>query len=146
MNALHKYKLSDKVTAFREDNCNTNFEGAARKGTNNVFAKLKTSNLKTNIQSTRYAAHILCNALQTTADILSTVVDATVNKIFLYSDIYTVRAEELKEFCDFADIKHKQILGRVKARWLPLEPAVTSYYHVSRNEIIFFPKKNARRC
>jgi hypothetical protein len=49
INALHKYKLSDKIIAFCGENCNTNFGGAARSGTNNVFAKLKTSNLKMNI-------------------------------------------------------------------------------------------------
>jgi hypothetical protein len=33
MNVLQKYKLSDKVIAFWGDNCNTNFGGAARRGT-----------------------------------------------------------------------------------------------------------------
>jgi hypothetical protein len=46
MNALHKYKLSDRIIAFCVDNCNADFGGAARRGTNNVFVKLKTSNLK----------------------------------------------------------------------------------------------------
>jgi hypothetical protein len=40
MDVLEKYKLSNKINAFCGDNCNTNFGGAARKGTNNVFAKL----------------------------------------------------------------------------------------------------------
>jgi hypothetical protein len=50
MDVLDKYKLSNKIIAFCGDNCNTNFRGAARKGTNNVFAKLMTSNLKMNIR------------------------------------------------------------------------------------------------
>jgi hypothetical protein len=33
MNVLHKYKLLDKVIAFCGYNCNTNFEGAARRET-----------------------------------------------------------------------------------------------------------------
>ena len=37
---LEKYKITEKVTAFCGDNCNTNFGGLARKGKNNVFYKL----------------------------------------------------------------------------------------------------------
>jgi hypothetical protein len=96
-------KLSNKIVAFCGENCNTNFGGAARKGTNSVFAKLTTSDLKMNIRGTGYAAHILHNALQTSADILPADVDDIVNKIFQYFHIYTVRVEELKESCDFVD-------------------------------------------
>jgi hypothetical protein len=106
------------------DNCNTNFRGAARKGTNNVFAKLTTSDLKINIRGIGCAAHILHNALRTSADILPVDVEAVVNKIFQYFHIYTVRVEELKEFCDFVDIEYKQVLGSVKTRWLSLQPAI----------------------
>jgi hypothetical protein len=66
---LDKYKLSNKIIAFCGDNCNTNFGGAARKGTNNVFAKLTTSGLKMNIRGIERAARILHNALRTSADI-----------------------------------------------------------------------------
>jgi hypothetical protein len=63
MNVLHKYKLLDKVIVLSGDNCNTNFGGALWTGTNNVFAKLKTRNLKTDIQGIGCGAHILHNAL-----------------------------------------------------------------------------------
>jgi hypothetical protein len=33
--------------------------------------------------------------------------------------------EELKEFCDVADIEYKEVLGSVKTRWLSLHPATT---------------------
>jgi hypothetical protein len=49
MKVLHKYKLSNKIIVFCEDNCNTNFGGTGRRITNNVFAELKTSYLKMNI-------------------------------------------------------------------------------------------------
>jgi hypothetical protein len=48
-----------------------------------------------------------------------------VNKIFHCFHIYTVQAEQLKEFCDFIDIEYKQVLGSVKTRWLSLQPAIT---------------------
>jgi hypothetical protein len=33
--------------------------------------------------------------------------------------------EELKGFCDFIDVEHKQILGSVETKWLSLQPAIT---------------------
>jgi hypothetical protein len=107
MNVLHKYKLSDKVIAFCGDNCHTNFGGAAMRGTNNVFAKLKTSNLKMKIHGIGCAAHMLHNALQTSTEILPIDVEAIVNKIFLYFHICMVWFEELKEFCDFINVEYR---------------------------------------
>jgi hypothetical protein len=71
-----------------------------------------------NIEGIGCAAHILHNALQTSADILPTDVEATVNKIFQHFHIYMVWVEELKEFCDSVDVEYKHILGSVKKRWL----------------------------
>jgi hypothetical protein len=93
MDVLNKYKLSNKIVAFCGDNCSTNFAGAARKGTNNVFAKLTTNNLKMNIRGIGCAAHILHNALQTSADILPVDAEATMKK---YSSISTYKPYEWK--------------------------------------------------
>jgi hypothetical protein len=68
-----------------------------------------TSYLKINIRGIGCAAHILHSALQTSADILP-VYEAIVNKIFQYFHIYTIRVEELKEFCDFVDIEYNRFL------------------------------------
>jgi hypothetical protein len=40
--------------------------------------------------------------------------DTFVNKIFQYFHIYTIRVEELKEFCTFVDAEYKLVLGSVK--------------------------------
>jgi hypothetical protein len=125
MNVLHKYKLSDKIIAFCGNNCNTNFGGSARRGTDNVFANINTSNLKMNIHGVGCAAHIFHNALQTSGNILPIDVKAIVNKIFQCFHIYTVWVEGLLEFCDFVYVEYKKILGSVKTRWLSLQPAVT---------------------
>lgn len=45
-------------------------------------------------------------------------------EVYSYFYIYTVRIEELKEFCDFVFINYKQILGYSKTRWLALMPVV----------------------
>lgn len=41
LECLSKYDLKEKI-AFCGDNCNSNFGGVARKGSNNVFSKLKS--------------------------------------------------------------------------------------------------------
>jgi hypothetical protein len=98
-------------------NCNTNFGGAARKGTN-TFCQAKDQQFKVNIQGTGCATHVFHNALQTSAYIPPNDVEAIVNKIFQYFHMNTVQVEELKEFCNFIDVECKQILGSVKTRWL----------------------------
>lgn len=124
MEILTKHKLAHKIIAFTGDNCNTNFGGAARRGTKNVFTILN-NNLKTNICGIGCAAHILHNAMQTSTDILPIDIECIVNKIFQYFYIYTVRVETLKEFCDFTNTQYKNVLGSVKTRWLSLQPAVS---------------------
>jgi hypothetical protein len=143
MTVSHKYKLSDRIIAFYGDNFNTNFGGAARRGTNNVFAKLKTSNLKMNIQGKRCAVPILHNVLHTSADKLAIDVEDIVNKIFQYFHIYTIRVEEWKEFCDFVDVEYEQILGSVKPKVVVTSTCNNQrYFHVSRIEVMFsFPRK-----
>lgn len=77
------------------------------------------------MQSVGCTAYISHNALQTSSEILSTEVKATVTKIFLYLHIHTSQVEELKEFCDFVDEGYKQIIESVKTRRFSLQPAVT---------------------
>jgi hypothetical protein len=119
-------------------------EELQEKGTNSVFAKLMTNDLKMNIRGIGCAAHILHSALRTSADILPVDIEAIVNKIFQYFHIYTIRVEELKEFCDFIDIEYKQVLGSVKTRWLSLQAATTRVIDIRDKNLLFFPKKNAR--
>ena len=92
---LEKFHLTGKIMAVCGDNCNKNFGGAGRKGTNYVFSKPKTS-LQLNICGVCCAAHILHNGLHYSAVILSIDIRSIVNKILQYPHIYTVRVEELK--------------------------------------------------
>ena len=68
--------------------------------------------------------HTLYSAVQAASDCLPIDIEAVVAKIYSYFYIYTVRVEELKEFCDFVEIEYKQLLGYSKTRWLALMPAV----------------------
>lgn len=42
MKQLWEHDLLSKCITFSGDNCNTNFAGSTRSGTNNVFSKLKS--------------------------------------------------------------------------------------------------------
>lgn len=41
-------------------------------------------------------------------------------KIYQYFHIYTVRTENLKEYCDFVDTEYRRMLSHSKSRWLSL--------------------------
>lgn len=66
------------------------------------------------------AAHIVSHQQQT----LLCDTENFVVKVFRYFHIYTIRTEELKEFCDFVEIEHATLLGTIRTSWLSLGPAV----------------------
>jgi hypothetical protein len=70
------------------------------------------------------AVHIVHNAMQTAADCLPVDIEYTVSKIYQHFHIYIARVQTLQDFCDFADVEYKNILGHTKTRWLSLVPAV----------------------
>ncbi|GBP66580.1 hypothetical protein EVAR_47836_1 [Eumeta japonica] len=115
--------LTKKVVAFCGDNTNVNFGGVARRGTNNVLAKLQSS-LKKPLIGIGCGAHIIHNAIKSAADGLPLDYESIIVKIYSFFYIYTVRVEALKEFCAEAEIEHHQMLGYSKTRWLALMPAL----------------------
>ncbi|KAL4120168.1 hypothetical protein QTP88_012898 [Uroleucon formosanum] len=115
--------IRNKVATFCEDNTNCNFGGVSRRGTNNVFHKLQ-GKLGKQLIGVGCAAHIIHNAIQTAADCLPIDIECIIVKIYSFFYIYTVRVEELKDFCMFVEIEYKAILGYSKTRWLSLMPSV----------------------
>jgi len=61
------FSVLQKVVAFSADNTNANFDGAERRGTNNVYAKLKACLGRNELLAISCNAHILHNAMQTGA-------------------------------------------------------------------------------
>ena len=113
----------NNCVAFGGDNTNTNFGGQQRRGKCNVYTKLKES-MNGFMAGAGCPAHILHNAAQTAADVLSVDIEVIVMKIFSYFSIYTVRTERLKDFCDFVGINYEAVLSHSKTRWLSLINAV----------------------
>ena len=52
-------------------------------------------------------------------------IENNINKIYHYLSIYTVRTEQLKENCEFANRKYKRLLFHGKTRWLSLFPGIS---------------------
>lgn len=119
---LDRKHLIQKCGSIGADNTNTNFGGVSRKGTNNVFTKLKEklSGANTNILGIGCPAHIVHNTVQTGADTFSVDVEIIILKLFTHFSIYTVRVSKLVEFCDFVNVENNKILSYSKTRWLSL--------------------------
>lgn len=123
LSALIEHGLDKKVVGFCGDNCNTNFGGVKRGGTNNVFSRLKNS-LGREINGIGCAAHIVHNCVQHGVDNLPIDIEALVVKIYKHFHIYTVRVTKLKEFCEFADVEYQKLLKHGNTRFLSLMPAL----------------------
>lgn len=120
---LKNFNLKEKIISYSADNTNTNSGGLQRKGKNNVFTKLKET-LNRDILGMSCYARIIHNSIQCASDFLPIDVESKVCKIFRFFHIYTVCVENLKEFCDFADVQFKDLLSHSKTRWLSLFPAI----------------------
>jgi hypothetical protein len=79
---------------FVHINCNMNNGGYRRTRTNSTFSKLSNL-LNINFQGIGYAAHVIQNCVQKSADTLPTDTETVLNKIFHYFHIYNVWVEEL---------------------------------------------------
>ena len=119
---VEKSMLLKKCVAFTGYNCNTTFGGLRRNEQgNNVFAKLKKM-LKPVIDwgwlfSTRFEQ--LYGGERMNIDI-----ENNISEIYQYFSIYTVRTEQLKEYCEFANCEYKRLLSHSKTRWLFLFPGI----------------------
>ncbi|XP_067214547.1 protein FAM200B-like [Linepithema humile] len=121
---ITKHNLNKKIIAFSGDNTNTNFGGLNRKGEQNIFHLLK-NRVNSELVGIGCSAHILHNAIHHGLDQFGLFdIDVLVLKIFNFFSIYTVRTNELKEFCDFVEVTYRNLLYHSKTRWLSLLPAV----------------------
>ena len=133
---LEKRRLLKKCVAFTGDNCNTIFGGLWRNEQgNNVFAKLKKM-LNLSLIGLGCSAHVLNNCIHHGAERMNTDIENNINKIHQYFSIYTVRTEQLKEYCEFTNCEYMRLLSHSKTRWLSLFPGI------SRSLEMFSPLKS----
>lgn len=120
---IKEKNITDKVIALCADNTNTNFGGVNRAGKNNLFRKLQ-ARIGKEIIGVGCGAHIVHNCLQTAVDCLPFDVECFAVKVYKYFHIYTVRVEELKEFCSFANVEYAKLLEHGSTRFSTLGPAI----------------------
>lgn len=118
------WKVDEKVIAFSADNCPTNFGGVARRGTNNVFARLK-GELGRDIVGIGCVAHIIHNAFDSACDQLPIDIEPLVVNIYKHFHIHTLRVETLKELCNEVGTQYEKLTSHSGTRFLTLLPAVT---------------------
>jgi hypothetical protein len=75
-------------------------------------------------------AHILNNCVHHAAENLDVDIECIIFKIFQYFHIYTVRTEQLKEYCDFVEIEYKKFPSHSKTRWLSLRASISRIIHM----------------
>ena len=115
---LKKRKLFDKCISFTVDNCNTNFGGMHRKRGNNVFTHLKSE--VPALVEVGCPAHILNYCLHHGVNQMSLDLESIIYKTYQHFSIYTVRTEQLNDYCVFVEIEYKKLLSYSVTRWLSL--------------------------
>ena len=117
--------LLKKCEVFTRDNCNAIF-GRLRRNEqgNNVFAKSKKM-LNPSLIGIGCSAHVLNNCIHHVTERMNIDIENNINKIYQYFAIYTVRTEQLKEYCEFANCEYKRLLSHSKTRWLSLFPGTS---------------------
>ncbi|XP_062916330.1 uncharacterized protein LOC134352791, partial [Mobula hypostoma] len=115
--------LGEKLVGLCADNANTNLGGTKRAGRNGVWHNLQ-AHLGKEIFSVGCGTRIIHNCLQTAADSLPLDVECFAVKIYKYFHIYTVRTEELKDFCRFVSLEYSKLLEHGSTRFLSLGPAL----------------------
>jgi uncharacterized protein YuzB (UPF0349 family) len=107
---------TNKMMAISGDNTNINFGRPERKGTNNVFCKIK-EDLNKCVIGLGCVVHMIHNCAHSSFYTVPVDTECLVVKTFGYFNILTVRVERLKEFCDFVGQQYKDILGYINIRW-----------------------------
>ena len=120
---IQKFNLRNNIVALCADNTNTNFGGCRRLGKNNVWRKLEAE-LERKIIGIGCGAHIIHNCLQCAVDCLPIDIECFAVKVCKYFYIYSVRVEELKSFCEFAENNYNKVLQHGNTRFLSLGPSI----------------------
>ncbi|XP_078269145.1 uncharacterized protein LOC144601086 [Rhinoraja longicauda] len=121
---ITKNHLSGKLVGLRSDNTNMNFTGCKiRAERNNVWGRLQVR-LGKEIFSVGSAARIVRNCLQVAADCLPLDLECFAVKVYRYLHNYTVRTDELKDFCRFGSLEYSKLLEQGSVQFLSLGPAL----------------------
>lgn len=121
---LSKHKLNPRrCLAFSADNANVNFGGKNMRGSNNVFARLKES-VNSALIPLGCPSHIVHNAAKSAGESLSCDAEAIIFNIGSHFTGSTLRHEQLKDFCEFVEVRYMTLPSHTRTRWLTLSPII----------------------
>ncbi|OCT57593.1 uncharacterized protein LOC108704684 [Xenopus laevis] len=121
LQVIRRVLVEDKIVGMSADNMNTDFGGLKRKGTNNVVVSMRES-LKRNVIALGCITHIVHSCAQCSVDMIPLDIQGMVTKICGFFHTFSVRAECLREFCDFVGQQWKEIQSYSNVQWLALLP------------------------
>ena len=127
-NAVKETLQKRRLFSFTGDNCNTNFGDIRRRRGNNVFTHLKSE--VPALVGVGCPAHILNNCLHHGVNQMSLDLESIIYKTYQHFFIYTVRTEQLKDYCVFVKIEFKKLLSHSVTRWLSLYPSLSRMIHI----------------
>ena len=120
---IQKFNSPNKIVALCADNTNINFGGCRRLGKNKAWRKLEAE-LKREIIDICCRTHIIHNCLQCTVDCLPIDIECFAVKLYKYFYIYSIRVEELKNFCESAKNGYAKLLQHGNTKFLSLGPSI----------------------
>ncbi|XP_074838055.1 uncharacterized protein LOC142004356 isoform X2 [Carettochelys insculpta] len=120
---IEKHSLGEKLVGLCANTANANFGGAKRAGNNHVWRKLQVKVGK-KIFGIGCGAHVIHNCLQAAADCLPIDLESFALKVYKYFHIYSVRVEELREFCQFVNLEYSKLREHSSTQFLSLGPAL----------------------
>ncbi|XP_074838051.1 uncharacterized protein LOC142004355 isoform X2 [Carettochelys insculpta] len=120
---IEKHSLGEKLVGLCANTANANFGGAKCAGNNHVWRKLQVK-LGKKIFGIGCGAHVVHNCLQAAADCLPIDLESFALKVYKYFHIYSVRVEELREFCQFVHLEYSKLREHSSTQFLSLGPAL----------------------
>ena len=82
------------------------------------------SHLNKEIYGIGCSAHVVHNGIKAAADCLPLDCEIFVGKVYQFFHIYTVRTEELKDFCEFCEVEYGRVQSFSRSRFLALLPGL----------------------
>jgi hypothetical protein len=118
-----KWNIKNKIVGFSADNCNTNFGGPRRNGTNNVFSLLKQK-IGRDLFGLGCLFHVTGNSVEAATEVLPHDVTTIVEKIYKHFYIHAVRRATLEDLCAEAEVTYKTLTRQSNVRPLTMLSSV----------------------
>lgn len=124
---VESYGLRSKFVVFAGDNCNTNFGGVNRNGTDNIFSRLGNEYSDHELVGVGCCAHLFHKAIEKACHVFQSFfdVEAVVVKIFGYFNHITVRDTRLQQLFSEDGSNEIKLLGYSNTRFIGFKGCIS---------------------